>query len=98
MDLLDNIEKSDTFPIKNSSHLTRIIQYFIAEENYLSSVYSKVLDSLKERDKPEDKEIIARLQYLYNDTLRHTGSLMECLTSLDSNITSQYEKGITGKE
>lgn len=87
---------SDTFFIKDKSQLVRVLQGLIADENGAAALYSRVIDSLKEKDSIGYKDIIERLEEIRNDELQHAGSLIECITGLEPNITVQYMKGGNG--
>lgn len=83
-----------TLDIENDSHVVRILQGLLADESGASALYSKVIDSLKKKGGYEF--IIDRLEEIRNDELQHAGSLIECMTALENNITVQYAKGGEG--
>lgn len=81
--------------IAGDSQLVRVLQGLICDENSATIAYSRVLDSLESR--AEYSTIASRLREIMDDELQHTGSLIECITALDPNITAQYEKGGEGR-
>ena len=97
MAYVNRAENSGTFDIKGDSQVVRVLQGLIADENGASALYSKVIDSLKKTQNLEYNDIIERLNEIRNDELQHAGSLIECITALEPNITVQYEKGGEGK-
>ena len=88
---------SDTFHIKDKSQLVRVLQGLMADEDGAAALYSRVIDSLKERNDPDDADVIKRLEEIRNDELQHEGSLIECIITLEPNISAQFMKGGNGK-
>lgn len=97
MALIETSDKQDIFSINSVEQLIRILQQLICEENGASASYERIIECLeKSNSNFSFPSIVDRLKEILNDELQHTGSLIECITALDSNITKQYQKGGEG--